>query len=173
MEMNILKALALVLIIFGPAIIWKRLRFVLLRFFWKKKGNFKFALDVLFSSLFFELIYMIYLSLVFFVHNLLGLNIFSPSIQEIVLLLIFILVVTSYIVEARIHSFGDESAKLLISPIKTIGFRKSGDKYILLLNGIEVLSSTKRKDLKKFVEDIKDYLNLEVKKDFEDIIEKV
>jgi len=169
--MNILKALAIALIIFGPIIIWKRLRFVLLRFFWKR-GNFKSALDVLFSSLFFELIYMIYLSSVFFVHNLLGLNIFGPSIQGIVLLLIFILVVTSYIVESSIHSLGDKNAKLLISPIKTVGFGKSGDKYILLLNGIEVLSSTKRDDLKKFIEDIKDYLNLEVKKDFEYLIEK-
>jgi hypothetical protein len=169
MEMKILGALALALIIFGPIIIWKRLRFVLLRFFWKR-GNFKSVLDVLFSSLFFELIYMIYLSLVFFVHNFWGLNIFSPLIQGVVLLLSFILVVTSY--EARIHLLGDENAKLLISPIKTIGFGKSGDKYILLLNGIEVMSSDKKDDLKKFVENIKDYLNSEVKKDFEDFIEK-
>jgi FlaA1/EpsC-like NDP-sugar epimerase len=171
MKVNILEALALALIIFGPIILWKRLRFVLLRFFWKK-DNFKYVVDVLFSLLFSELIFAIWLVLVFTVHNFLGFNIFIPLVQKAVLFLIFIILIISYIVEFYVYFSGNEKAKLYISPIKTIGFGKSGDEYILLLNGIKVVSSTKKDDLKKFLEDIKDYLYSEVKKDFEDLIEK-
>ncbi len=164
----LLETIAAVFLILLPYIIWSRLRFSLLRFFWKK-DNFKSIVDVLFSSIFFELILALWLGLIFTVHNFLGFNIFTPLAQKASLFLIFIMLFISYIVEVEfyIRVFGHKEAKLYISPIKEIGFAKSDSKYILYLNGVKVVSSTQKDDLREFVIKIKDYLKPSIREDFE------
>jgi hypothetical protein len=166
----LLKAVVIFFLIFVPYIIWSKLRFSLLKFFWKK-DNFKSIVDVLFSLPFFELLFVVWLGLVFGVHNLLGFNIFSLLEQKAFFVLMFIIIVISYILEFNVFLLGTEKATLYISPIKEAGLGKSNNKYTLYLNGVRVLSSANKDDLREFIRKIKDYLKPDMQRSFEKFLD--